>query len=180
MGYGLQFFSQQSAVRFLSLRWDLGASVNYWQFAFKHSQQITDMDHNQTWVLTFELPCIPAQLYLQGINQMMSKPFILLLRQNENRCELVCFSREFSPNQRGLTSDMAQTLLTSSLSPGRGKVVLFGGMEPHKEGNVIWPGERRAETGNEGEPAVTRTLHWHCSSWGVVSFIRRAMSIGKN
>ena len=25
-----------------------GLSVNYWQFAFKHSQQITDMDHIET------------------------------------------------------------------------------------------------------------------------------------
>ena len=83
----------------------------------------------------------------------------LLLRQNENRCELVCFSREFSPNQRGLTSDMAQTLLTSSLSPGRGKVVLFGGMEPHKEGNVIWPGERR-EGRREGRLTLPK-----CSLW---------------
>lgn len=27
---------------------EISQSVNYWQFAFKHSQQITDMDHIQT------------------------------------------------------------------------------------------------------------------------------------
>ena len=100
MGYGLQFFSQQSAVRFLSLRWDLGASVNYWQFAFKHSQQITDMDHNQTWVLTFELPCIPAQLYLQGINQMMSQPFIFYFGKMKTGVSL-CVSQENSARISG-------------------------------------------------------------------------------